>query len=321
MSPRLPALPPRLDDALPLRPPAPPPGGFLRVARKAVHVVVDGEQDAPVVMLEAGLGGSWLGWDPVVELLADRCRLVRADRPGLGRSEPARVPPTLAGRARWASAVLDALSVTAPVVLVGHSLGGLYAEAFARLFPQRTAAAVLVEAASEGEVGPAQPLVAARIRTARAAGELLRAAGLSQLVAPGLRRLGVRTQSQLGRDPVDVGDAYRSAYGTGHVLTEALVERALFRDLAAELGTLREEFAFPAVPLRVIAGTGVEVALHRALAAMSPLGRYDEVPGTRHLVPVDRPDAIADAVTQVLDALAAPAAPPRTDRVRTTPRT
>ncbi|MCQ4084754.1 alpha/beta hydrolase [Streptomyces sp. RB6PN25] len=324
MSPQLPKMRQWLDRALPLRPPEPPPGRFLRVAGKAVHVVTDGPQDAPVVVLEAGLGGSWLGWDPVVELLADRCRLVRADRPGLGRSEPAPVPPTLAGRARWASAVLDALRVRDPVVLVGHSLGGLYAEAFARLFPQRTAAAVLVEAASEGEVGPPQPLPAARIRTARAVGETLRRAGLSQLVAPGLRRLGVRTQSQLGRDPVDAGSAYRSAYGTGHVLTEALVERALFRDLVAELEALRGGFAFPAVPLRVIAGPGVEVARHRALAAMSPLGRYDEVPGTRHLVPVDRPDAIAGSVSEVLDALAAPASPVaspcRTDRVRTTPR-
>jgi pimeloyl-ACP methyl ester carboxylesterase len=34
----------------------------------------------------------------------------------------------------------------APVILAGHSNGGLYVEAFARLWPERTAGLVLVDA-------------------------------------------------------------------------------------------------------------------------------------------------------------------------------
>ncbi|MGW7003563.1 alpha/beta fold hydrolase [Streptomyces sp. NPDC054933] len=301
--------------ALPLPPPSRPPGRFVRVGGRAVHVVEAGPPNAPVVLLSSGLGGSWLGWDPVLPLLRGHCRLVSLDRPGLGRSAPAPEPPTLAGRARWTAAVLEALGIGGPVTVVGHSLGGLYAEAFARILPRQTSAVVLVEAAAEAEVGPPLRWPGARTRLAHTAGEAFRWAGLSQIVAPGLRRLGVRTQSLRGRDQADVGDAYRSAYGAGHCLTAAMVERALFRDLVAELDALRERFAFPSVPLRVISGPCDDPRPHRALAAFSPCGIHTAVHGTRHLVPVDRPDAIADAVRAVL-APASPAAP-----VSLTPRT
>ncbi|MEU3465731.1 alpha/beta hydrolase [Streptomyces sp. NPDC006733] len=306
---------PRL--APPLRPPGRPPGRFLRVAGRAVHVVEDGPPGGIPVVLGAGLGGAWLGWEGLVRALEGSCRLIRVDRPGLGRSEPAPEPPTLAGRARWLAAVLDAAGAGGPVVLVGHSLAGLYTEAFARLLPDRTAGVVLVEAAPEREVAPPQRLRGARVLAARGVGELFRRVGLSQLVAPAIRRQGVRTQSRTGRDPDDTGDAYRSAYGAGHCLTAALVERVLFRDLNAELRSLRVGFRFPEVPLQVVSGPLSDPRPHRELAAMSPLGQYRMAPGARHLVPVDRPDVIAHAVRDVLDAAGrrAPAA------VRTRPRT
>lgn len=47
--------------------------------------------------------------------------------------------------------LLKALQVGAPVVLVGHSLGSLYAQYFARNDPQQVAAVVLIDAASPFE--------------------------------------------------------------------------------------------------------------------------------------------------------------------------
>ncbi|MDJ0340891.1 alpha/beta hydrolase [Streptomyces sp. H10-C2] len=322
----------RLRQAVPLKPAGRPPGRFVRVAGRAVHVVEDGPATGPAVVLGAGLGGAWLGWEALVRALDERCRVIRVDRPGLGRSEPSPDAPTLAGQAAWLASVLDVLgtdgpggtdgpngpgSPVGPVVLVGHSLSGLYAEAFARLLPERTAAVVLVEAAAEKEVGAPLRWPRARVRAAKGAGEVFRWTGLSQLVAPAIRRQGVRTQSLRGRDPDDVGDAYRCAYGAGHCLKAALVERVLFRDLNAELLALRREREFPEVPLQVISGPLSDPRPHRALASMSPLGRYRLAPGTRHLVPVDRPDTIADAIAEVL--LSAGRGTPAA--VRTTPRT
>ncbi|WP_165845570.1 alpha/beta fold hydrolase [Streptacidiphilus pinicola] len=274
-----------------------------------MHVVDEGgtRPGGTVVLLESGLGGSWLGWDPVVaELRAkkdadDTLRVLRADRPGLGRSQPAPGVPSLALRAAWTAALLDSLGVRGPVVVCGHSLGGLYAEAFARLHPERVAAAVLVEAHAPNVTGQVLGRREARVRTARAVGHAFRYAGLSQLVAPGVRRLGMRTQSVRRGDQSDVGDAYRSAYGAGHCLTEALVERVLVRDFLAELDELRRRVPFPDVPLRVLSAPGADREVYRGQARMSLRGRHVEVEGALHLMPVDRPDAIADAVRTVAD--------------------
>ncbi|WP_052442611.1 alpha/beta fold hydrolase [Streptacidiphilus neutrinimicus] len=293
---------------LPLLPPRRPPGRFLRVWGRAVHLVDEGggRSGGPVVMLESGLGGSWLGWDPLVSELRPRpdeggLRVLRADRPGLGRSQPAPGVPSLALRAAWSAALLDSVGVREPVVVCGHSLGGLYAEAFARLRPERVAGVVLVEAHAPNVTGGVLGRPDLRVRTARVVGDAFRRAGLSQLVAPGVRRLGMRTQSVRRGDQSDVGDAYRSAYGAGHCLTEALVERVLVRDFLAELAELRESVPFPDVPLRVLSAPAADREVYTAQAKMSPQGCHVEVDGALHLMPVDRPDAIADAVRAVAD--------------------
>ncbi|WP_052441758.1 alpha/beta fold hydrolase [Streptacidiphilus anmyonensis] len=332
--------------SLPLLPPRRPPGRFLRVWGRAVHLVDEGggPSGGPVALLEAGLGGSWLGWDPVVSELCpgphgsddsdgsgesndsgqsgdgdsngngSGLRVLRADRPGLGRSQPAPGVPSLALRAAWTAALLDAVGVREPVVVCGHSLGGLYTEAFARLHPERVAGAVLVEAHAPNVTGEVLGRRDARVRTARTVGDAFRLAGLSQLVAPGVRRLGMRTQSVRRGDQSDVGDAYRSAYGAGHCLTEALVERVLVRDFLAELAELRESAPFPEVPLCVLSAPGADRGVYEAQAKMSPLGRHVEVDGALHLMPVDRPDAIADAVRAVAGGPLSVDPPPRRSR-------
>lgn len=86
-----------------------------------VHVVVDG--DGPPVVLYGGLGGNWFDWDEVVRLLSGICLVVRIDRPGYGLSPPSGDRPSARGEADRIAGVLDALRVTTPAVLVGHSLG------------------------------------------------------------------------------------------------------------------------------------------------------------------------------------------------------
>ncbi|WP_234106468.1 alpha/beta fold hydrolase, partial [Streptomyces venezuelae] len=117
--------------------------GFRRIGGVAHHVLVDGS--GPVCVLSAGLGLSWFDWDPVVPLLARHRTVVRFDRPGHGLSQPAAGPPTAAGEAHRIAAVLDALEVPGPATVVGHSIAGFHAEAFARLHPDRTAALLLVD--------------------------------------------------------------------------------------------------------------------------------------------------------------------------------
>ncbi|WP_440900901.1 alpha/beta fold hydrolase, partial [Actinosynnema sp.] len=115
----------------------------VTVVGSDLHLVADGPEGAPPVVLLSGLAGAIADWDPVTRLLATSARVLRFDRPGTGASTPSPQPSSARREVAVLDAVLDA--VGAPAVLVGHSLAGLHAEAFARLRPRRVRGAVLVD--------------------------------------------------------------------------------------------------------------------------------------------------------------------------------
>jgi pimeloyl-ACP methyl ester carboxylesterase len=78
--------------------------------------------------------------------------------------------------------------------------------------------------------------------------------------------------------------------------------------MAGDLITLRRAGPFPDIPVTVL--TAVDdlrsagrknawIECHRRLAAMSPYGRQVTLAGARHLLQTDRPDAVAEAVTEI----------------------
>jgi len=294
------------------------PGQFVRVAGTAHHVVLDeGPGGAPVVVFTSGLGGAWYDWDTVVPLLAGRATLLRFDRPGLGWSQPAAVPPTLAGEAERIRELLKALGLGGPAVLVGHSLAGFHVEAFARMYPELTAGVVLVDASTEPDAVP-PPGYSQRVRRWRRIGAAGRVTGIGGLIGPAVWRgiVGVTTLRGPGAaDPEQVA----ATFTAGRPGVAAMVENTLYYDVAAELLELRCERDFPPVPLRVLAAFGrsrVERAVmprglaakvadawrlrQRELAALSPRGALVELADSAHYIPFDRPDAVADAVLNVL---------------------
>jgi pimeloyl-ACP methyl ester carboxylesterase len=130
----------------------------------------------PVIVFEAGLGQDMSCWDGVVRPLATHARLVLYDRPGIGRSGPRTdvsvlMADTVADQLR---SLLQAMDTQPPYVLVGHSLGGFYMHAFARMYPQDTAGVVLVDSASPfeplGVFGPTAPPAPDSIAAAEEAG-------------------------------------------------------------------------------------------------------------------------------------------------------
>ncbi|MFG2328187.1 alpha/beta fold hydrolase [Streptomyces sp. NPDC048604] len=270
---------------------------FVRVGGVAHHVVVEGS--GPVCVLGAGLALSWFDWDPVVPLLAPRRTIVRFDRPGHGLSAPAPAAPTAAGEAHRIAGLLDALGLPGPATVVGHSLAGFHAEAFARLHPDRTAGLVLVDSSVEEHAHvPAAP--ALRTAAARGLGAVLSAAGVPAALGPLARRASVRLSRHSGGDPAPAA-LVRRCYTTSRVTTGALLENAHYRAVAAELLALRERAPLPpGLPVTVLAapdGSPRWGARQRALARR--LGaRFEAVEPSGHLVMLDRPDAVARAVLE-----------------------
>lgn len=103
-------------------------------------------QGQPVILLQAGLGDGASSWSGIVPELAALSTVVAYDRPGYGGSTVTTGPRDPCTIAREAHALLATLHLPPPYVLVGHSLGGLYQYAFARLYPQDVAGLVLLDA-------------------------------------------------------------------------------------------------------------------------------------------------------------------------------
>ncbi|MFG3001281.1 alpha/beta fold hydrolase [Streptomyces sp. NPDC048340] len=280
-------------------------GRLVRVGGVPLHVVVEGE--GPVCVLSAGLAMAWFDWDPVAELLVAAGRtVVRFDRPGHGLSGPAAEPPTAAGEARRIAGLLDALGLPGPVTVVGHSIAGFHAEAFARLYPERTAAVVLVD--SSVEEAP-RALLPAGLRTgaARAFGRALTAAGLPAALGPWARRAAVRASRAGGGDPA-ARDLVRRCYRTGRVWRGALLENSRYLDVAAEVPALRRTHALTA-PATVLVGydgsarAGALRWLARQAELADVLGaRFEVAEPAGHLVMLDRPGQVAGAVLNTADA-------------------
>ncbi|MET8676404.1 alpha/beta hydrolase [Streptomyces sp. NPDC004647] len=276
------------------------PGRIIRIGSVPTHVLREGA--GPVCVLSGGLGSSWFDWDPVVPLLAPHRTVVRFDRPGLGFSAPDPQPPTAVGEADRIRRVLDALGLTTPCTVVGHSLAGFHAEAFARLYPARTAGLVLVDGSVEEDARPPRA-PALRIAAARLLGAALGTAGLPRALGRTTRRLIVRTTTVRHRDPAPE-ELVRRSYRTSRVLRAVLMEDATYGDVAAELAALRIRYPLPRVPVTVLAAYDASesprglrwLERQRRLAAELGGAEFRISAPAGHLVMCDDPAAVARAV-------------------------
>ena len=129
---------------------------------------------SPTVVLEAGLRSRSDFWSvvagessPTPTVLRGISRFTRVctyDRPGtalgtedLSRSSPVPMPRTAAGAAKDLGRLLRKLEPDDPVVLVGHSTGGLIVRLYATLHARRVAGLIEVDALSELLEGPLTP--------------------------------------------------------------------------------------------------------------------------------------------------------------------
>ncbi|MFF2351685.1 alpha/beta fold hydrolase [Kitasatospora sp. NPDC058115] len=275
----------------------------LRIDGIPLHVRAEGR--GPACLLTGGLGSSWFDWDLVVPFLTPYRTVVRFDRPGYGLSapEPADRPlPTAAGEAHRIRAVLDALALTGPCTVAGHSLAAFHVEAFARLYPARTAGLVLLDGSVEPDPHP-RPAPGLRDLAARATARAATAAAVPYLLGPAVRRLTARATT-VRREDLAPAPLVRRCYRTGRALRALLRENTRYLDAAAELAALRRTAPLPAdLPVTVLAAddglrgrrTGEWLAAQRELAAL--LGaEYRSTAPAGHLLMFDRPDAVASAV-------------------------
>lgn len=106
------------------------------------------------LVFENGLMLDLSTWEAVAQGLNHCCDLLFYNRPGVGHSESAQdqLSPELS--AARLQQLLQQQKLAPPYVLIGHSLGGQYAQVFTKRYPQQVDALLLVDALPLGLVKP-----------------------------------------------------------------------------------------------------------------------------------------------------------------------
>jgi pimeloyl-ACP methyl ester carboxylesterase len=99
----------------------------------------------PLVVFQSGSGSPLEAWDLVIKDLGDT-PVLAYDRPGIGGSSFDGHPPTPQRVNAHLRALLDALKLPPPYILVGHSWGGPLILEYAAEYPGEIAALVYVDA-------------------------------------------------------------------------------------------------------------------------------------------------------------------------------
>lgn len=107
----------------------------------------------PAVVIEPAYLGSAQAWWPIAETVAadTGTTVVAYNRAPYGASSPARDGRRPRDVAHDLDRLLKAVGITGPLVLAGHSLGGIYLRAYAALHLDRVAGMVLVDSSHEAQ--------------------------------------------------------------------------------------------------------------------------------------------------------------------------
>ena len=103
------------------------------------------QHDTIPVVFENGLGGQMEWWKEVIPELSTDMTTFTYNRPGYGKSDPISTPRDGSHIVDELRMLLKSQGLKPPYILVGHSLGGLYMQMFARRYPEEVSALILVD--------------------------------------------------------------------------------------------------------------------------------------------------------------------------------
>lgn len=116
------------------------PAQWATVNNVSLRYQFDGDGPNTLVLLQES-GAPLEIWEEILpELQAPNRRILRYDMRGIGLSEKVRTPVTMQDQVDDLKALLDALNVQEPVVMIGGALGASIAMLFASQFPERVKA-------------------------------------------------------------------------------------------------------------------------------------------------------------------------------------
>jgi pimeloyl-ACP methyl ester carboxylesterase len=272
------------------------------------------------VVFESGIAASSLSWARVQPEVARFTRACAYDRAGLAWSESPSAPRTIDRIVDDLGALLRALEIPAPYVLVGHSFGAFVCLAFAGLHSADVNGLVLVDPPTEWTTltPHRRRLLRGGARLSRVGGVLARVgivrASLALLTggAPSAPRHFVKVFGPTAARTLErlVGEV-RKLPAEVHPIVQALwCQPKCFASMAEHLAALEGAAAAASrvgtlgeIPLCVISAGDQPpevLAAHRALASLSTRGRHLVAENSGHWVQFDDPALVVEAIRSVV---------------------
>jgi pimeloyl-ACP methyl ester carboxylesterase len=273
------------------------PGQLIDVGDHRLYLSCTGSGE-PTVILEPGLGATSAAWRWIAPTVAAHTRVCVYDRAGRGRSEPSPEPQDGDQIATDLHSLLDRAGVTGPLVMVGHSLGGLYALDYTARYPQQVAGMVLLDTTPPTAFTelPDYPAIYDMLTT------------LTGLY-PGLARLGI-TQLINGLGdaelPAQTRDQVRADLSTAGQARSERDEVAMIPTMMAQARAVTDLGSMPLYVLTAPVDTQTNwLEPQTELAKLSDNSVHLVVAGADHQSLLDNQAAAAvssQAITQVVDA-------------------
>jgi pimeloyl-ACP methyl ester carboxylesterase len=264
----------------------PAPGQLVDIGGYRLHLWCTGS-GTPAVILDNGLGGSSAGWGFVQPDVAQFTRVCAYDRAGMGYSDPGPTPRTARRIASELATLLDRSGMAGPVVLVGASIAGFNLRVFASDHPDRAAGLVLVDASHEADAHDVPPM--ARFVP------LLSTLGI-------LRLFGVSFGQSVESLPPAVRGYVQATQFRAAGYQAAADEIVHIRESVSEVTNSRRTLTIPVVV--VTGGRGADEhwrELQQDLTSLSDRGCLMIARQSGHVVPVDEPAAVVDAIRAVVE--------------------
>lgn len=163
------------------------PGETFTIGDARLHLYCSGPQGGGSIIFENGMGVVSDSWTRVHAILDDTYRVCRYDRAGTGHSPAYDGPVDAASSARRLGRLIAAAELEQPVILVGHSFGGLIGRVFADQNPGAVAGLVLVDSAHEDmreQLPPEGQALVDNILNAFGLLEMVNRFGILRLIGP-----------------------------------------------------------------------------------------------------------------------------------------
>jgi pimeloyl-ACP methyl ester carboxylesterase len=300
----------------------PPPGQMVDVGGYRLHINCQGSKPSagsPTVVLESGAGEYSLTWDQVQREVARFARVCAYDRAGLGWSERGSNPRTAPYVAEELEALLTGAGEEPPYVLVGHSMGGLYARYYAYEHPEKVAGMVLEDGQNEEQN---QRLPEALTKANEQATQMLRVPQL--LSSIGLLARYPTSYPSLFLIPLAPGtkETYLALQAMNpQFFATAIEETAAEEESCAAMRSVQDH-SLGDMPLIVVSASefadaavlnlsaeeraqamAVWAELQAELVALSSSGKQVIAEGAEHFIHLDRPELVIDAIREVVEAV------------------